>query len=152
MARGLPAKFVTDMIEASWPRLQVGFQLVPQPYFSDDRGSIFAVVKADLIGDGYKPEESFWIYEWDVLQEFIDESVKDHAALFSINLSTVITRLKDQLALIRIESSAIYWEIRKWETALPDLYGESWFTDWIKVSLSVLEKFKKKSDDVDTEA
>ncbi|UUL82224.1 hypothetical protein [Sphingomonas qomolangmaensis] len=147
MARGLPAKFVTDMIEASWPRLQVGFQLVPNPNLGADRDDIFAVINSDLIGDGYKPEESIWIYDFDKLQSFILESKRDNAALVSINLCTVLNRLMDQLSLIRANNLMLYWEIRAWQTELPALYAESWFNDWIKVSLTVLSSFEKKADD-----
>lgn len=147
MALGLPAKFVSDIIEAGWRRLAIGFQVSPIAWLeAEGSDEIFARLKMDLLADAYNPAEAVYIYD---LDHFDNNVVRDGQSILSINLTAVFRQFVKCLDLIRLNGDNLSFTIRQWDTGFREL-SNSWDHDWLEVSHSWLERFKPKARHVDS--
>lgn len=142
MALGLPAKFVTDIVEAGWRRFAIGFQVSPisglEPSNAEE---IYARLNMDLLGDAYNPAECVWIYDLDQFDMYV---VRDANPILALNLTAVFKKFIKSLELIRVKGDSLCFIIRQWDTGFREL-ADAWGNDWLQVSNTWLERFKPKA-------
>ena len=144
LALGLPAKFVSDIVEASWLRFAIGFQLSPAKWIDpDDAEEIYARLKMDLLGDEHDPAECVEIYDWD---RFDSKVVRDAQPMLALNLTAIFRQFISCLELIRWKGGDLSFAVRRWDTGFRKL-ADSWGEGWLQVSYAWLERFKPKVSD-----
>lgn len=147
MGLGLPAKFVSDIVEGSWRRFAIGFQISPVSWLDPEGADeIFARLKMDLLAEAYNPAETVYIYDFD---HFDNNVVRDAQPILAVNLTAVFRQFVKCLELIRLCGDSLDFAIRQWDTGFREL-ANSWDHDWLEVSHSWLERFTPKAPDVDS--
>jgi hypothetical protein len=141
MALGLPAKFVSELVEESWRRFAIGFQLSPFGWNDPvDASQIYARLNIDLLGDTHDNTDCVEIYDLESLNYKIIGAV---SSALIINMTVILKRFDEVLDLIRLRRSIVGYIARKWDTGVHLLSDEvPWDNLWLNVSPDRLAHFR----------
>jgi hypothetical protein len=140
MSFGLPAKFVSELVEASWRRIAIAFQISPigmaEPFGASE---IFGRFNIDVLGDAFDHSDCVEVYDQVDFQFHIVN--KGENALF-LNMTAIFKRFVSVLDLIRMKNTTLGFTARKWDTGYQTLSEEvPWDIPWLHVSDERLSYF-----------
>lgn len=139
MSAGLPAKFVSDIVENDWTRFLLAFQLVP-PAWDDWKlsGQIYVKLDVDMFSDAPSTRDVAQVHDDDSLPTFVGRQGRP---IMAVELSGVMHNFTQALKFISYDTSAITPILQAHDTGLRTMKSSK-EAPWVWVHTSVIKEYR----------